>query len=245
MFLVKATLIGALLIVLTQCLADVAIIVPYRDRVRHLATLKERWMALLNSTNYHAHVFIAEQNDTAEFNRGRMRNIGATEAIMYGKIHNVPFTHLAFEDVDNWPKAVALNLTMQIPEPKTLLHIYEVRPWVNALWTIGVDDWLTTNGFPNDFYTWGNEDTVMKRRILQQNITVKYPHCDSLWKSCREHYLDFDLHHARDTTKDNREKLKDWQLNPTGLSDLQYTVDHATHEEVIPNILHFHHTWVR
>ena len=229
------------LFVLTQCLAEVAIVVPYRDRPLHLDGLLTRWNLFLESEN--VHIFLAEQNDTAEFNRGRMRNIGFVEAANYSTQNNITFTHVVFEDVDTWPRtAKGMELLLLPPLTGHIFHLYAHLSSLGGAWTVNINDYQNSNGFPNDFVGWGAEDEVMKERMMSLNITI-HVHChmdDLKNKNCQDIEV---LNHERNKSshKRNLAKRSQWRSNRTGLSDLDYTVTQSTSEK--HGRLWLHHIW--
>ena len=79
------------------------IIVPYRDRPQQLKRFIKHMGEYLIDVDYQ--IFIIEQSDDKPFNRGKLLNVGYTNAIESG------CDYFAFHDVDMLPEDVDYSYT--------------------------------------------------------------------------------------------------------------------------------------
>ncbi len=141
------------------------ILIPYRQRVKHLDYFIKNTVPLLQKYLPKSKVVIIEQDNMKPFNRGKVLNVGFKE---YIEKTNYFITH----DVD-------IN-----PSNKTIIEYY--LPNINDNIVKGI---LTSpcdtlggiikissrnihkiNGFPNDIWGWGTEDKALQNRTEFYNI---------------------------------------------------------------------------
>lgn len=152
----------------------VAIITPVRDREGHLKILLNNLHPILHRQNLQYSVYVVEQADTQDFNKGTLLNIGYMEAL---KRYN--YTCFVFHDVDLIPEddrisygccRSPMHLSYAIDKfnynlPDTKL-IGGVSAWLK-------NDFEAVNGWSNLFYNWGGEDDDMSYRIYASGRTIK------------------------------------------------------------------------
>ena len=80
------------------------VIVPYRNRPKDLVSFKSSVSFYLNSKNIDYKIFIVEQDDAKQFNRGMLLNIGFKHAIKH------KCDYVVFHDIDMLPLDVDLSL---------------------------------------------------------------------------------------------------------------------------------------
>jgi hypothetical protein len=137
-----------------------AIVVPYRDRPTHLSTFVKHMRSYLKDFSYQ--IFVVEQNDNKPFNRGKLLNIGAEYAIKNN------FDYICFHDVDMLP----INVDYSYPEvPTSLISESENNEgsiffsYFGGITAFNVQDFKAVNGYSNNYWGWGFEDTDLFYRV--------------------------------------------------------------------------------
>ena len=218
------------------------IIIPYRDREKHLNLFLRDALPLFDKyLEKPFKVVIVEQNEGTLFNRGAMINIGFNE---YKNQSEYYFTH----DIDI------------VPTKKGIEELYNLNcNGFNGLFTPGCNtlgcivkfdcnSFINSNGFPNNIYGWGVEDKSLQNRAETMNINIRkfiYHNTpnftnyflrndkesdpkikDSLFQS-RTHF-EYDIFKNIDYEK----KLK--HILSSGLNNLQYEI--LNREEICQNV---------
>jgi len=158
------------------------IIVPYRDRARHLAVFIPHVCAFFSraapNDGAGLDLLIVEQGNRAPFNCGLLRNIGFHLA-------RGTCTQVCFHDVDYLPIWVDYSK----PQGLTPLVWYgaERRPLVpggtmliehrsetffGGAVLIPARDFEAANGYANDYWGWGFEDIDLLARCICSGITI-------------------------------------------------------------------------
>jgi hypothetical protein len=156
---------------------DAIVVIPYRNRLDDLDKFKKVLPNCFAAQNVRALFVVAEQADTLPFNRGKL--INAAWDICLGRYPEAQGFY--FHDVDVWPRD-PLALSYKLPEDNQAIHIYGINDvhkpdfiYYSYGGTVGClsrDAVLTTNGFPNDFWSWGAEDNVLGLRIIEKGLHV-------------------------------------------------------------------------
>tara|TARA_B100000795_G_scaffold268030_1_gene254128 strand:- start:980 stop:1732 length:753 start_codon:yes stop_codon:yes gene_type:complete len=212
-----------------------SIIIPYRNRKKHLDFFLRYTAPLLQKHIDNCEIIIVEQTGGKLFNRGKLLNIGFMET----EYCNYFVTH----DVD-------LN-----PFEKTIKKFYlnEFEDDVQGIYTPATDTlggivkfsketYYKVNGFPNDIWGWGMEDLVFQNRVKFRNIIIK--------KNILDNSLSKDLWFKIFNDVDDRLLGKDWstaqfwevqhlhrtpkivremRIVSNGLSNLEYTINGTEH----------------
>ncbi|VDO82403.1 unnamed protein product [Soboliphyme baturini] len=79
--------------------ADIALIIPFRNRTAHLDELLRHLLPFLNAQNVSSHIFVVEQIADQTFNKGKLMNVG----FLFAK-HWADFPCYIFHDVDLLPE---------------------------------------------------------------------------------------------------------------------------------------------
>lgn len=148
------------------------IIIPYRDREEHLSGFIDRSLALLEPELSPLLVLVVEQDDPVDsprlFNRGALINAGAREYLYETQFI---FTH----DVDFYPSRLMIK------------SLYSTDIPDNFIWGIYTSQWDTLapiikltprtfsmiNGFPNNFWGWGEEDKALQNRAETLEVEIR------------------------------------------------------------------------
>lgn len=134
-------------------------VVPYRDRVEHKTIFLHYMKHILEGQNYK--IYIVEQNDKRNFNRGALKNIG----FMTAK-NNYPNDYknmtFIFHDIDLIPyKKGLFDYTAKEGEAS---HYYGYDFLLGGIVAMNGKDYERINGFPN-YWAWGWEDNALQLRF--------------------------------------------------------------------------------
>ena len=203
----------------------IAIIVPYRedknqDRKGQLKKFLTYMPVFLKRTNYKIYV-IEQSNDGKRFNRGKLLNIGFQLAIKDG------CTILITHDVDLLPNAELLPYYATYPKcPIHIANVLPDTPRYKVSHTVGGILSLTPrminkiNGFPNNFWGWGNEDDALYNRLEKVTNKICIPIKGEIIQL--EHIdtkiLKYKLNPRR--WEDILDDMKNWKKN--GMNSLTY-----------------------
>ena len=137
-------------------------IIPYRDRKEHkefFTVYIKHVLEDIPKTDYE--IYFVEQKNTLPFNRGAMKNIGFL-AIKYKYPNDYKNITFVFNDVDTLP--YSKNIIEYETTPGIVKHFYGFKFALGGIFSIRVEDFERTNGFPN-FWSWGGEDNYMQKRV--------------------------------------------------------------------------------
>ncbi|GFR29405.1 beta-1,4-N-acetylgalactosaminyltransferase bre-4 [Trichonephila clavata] len=154
----------------------VALIIPYRDRLEHLATLLYTLHPLLQRQLLEYRVYVVEQYGNDTFNKGVLMNAGVREALRDSDFHC-----FVFHDVDMIPEddrnlyscpEMPRHLSVAVDKfnytlPYTLL--------VGGVFSIRLEHFLAVNGYSNLYWGWGGEDDDMAYRIKYRKLEIIRP----------------------------------------------------------------------
>lgn len=142
-----------------------AIVVPYRNRESHLQTFSTYMKGYLKDYTYE--IIVVNQSDEQLFNRGKLLNIGAKYAIDNG------FDYICFHDVDMLPKTADYSYTEY---PTSLISELENKEgnvfynYFGGITLFNVKDFISINGYSNDYWGWGYEDTDLFYRVTHSGL---------------------------------------------------------------------------
>jgi hypothetical protein len=149
------------------------VIVPYRNRPKDLVSFKSSVSFYLNSKNIDYKIFIIEQDDAKQFNRGMLLNIGFKYAIKY------KCDYVVFHDIDMLPLEVdysysdkpihmATNFISKFGEEDR--DIFD--EYFGGVTMFPVEDFQKINGYSNKYWAWGYEDTDLLLRCVKKEIEL-------------------------------------------------------------------------
>lgn len=158
----------------------VAIVIPFRDRLDHLAVLLRHLHPILRRQQLHYRIFVIQQDKEYTFNRGKLVNVGVREAL---KLY--PFNCIVIHDVDLIPEddridyscsRSPLQLAMAI-DKFNYQKIYEAH--FGGVSSMTTRHYIMVNGFSNSIWNWGGEDDALSFRLnanglkkINENITT-------------------------------------------------------------------------
>ncbi|KAK4473061.1 hypothetical protein MN116_004253 [Schistosoma mekongi] len=162
-----------------KCMSSqkIAIIIPYREREKHLKLLLPRLHALMLRQNMPYYVFVIEQAGTTPFNRGLLFNVG----VLYALETDPSINCFVFHDVDLLPER-SENLYLCDTELRHLSPaIDDFRyhpPFINyagGVAAMSKENIFKINGFPTRHWGWGSEDDEFSARGLIFNLKLTRP----------------------------------------------------------------------
>ena len=191
-------------------------------------------------------IIVVEQNDSAAFNIGKLKNIGFDLA----KKYNVS-GHFIFSDIDMIPNTRLMKYYLVAPECPLALAQRGTRytkdywvpskthpPFLGGVTGFSKNDFEKINGYPNNFMGWGGEDDALRMRIRNANLEISFPEKGAI--------IDLETYTIQEkkniivnNLKENQkwEKLhqdeQKWKNN--GLNTLDYTLISSTKNK---NIIH-------
>lgn len=144
-------------------------IVPYRNREAHLENFKNHMKMVMEDYPEDSYKYLfVHQQDTREFNRGAMKNIGF---IVASRLYPNDYKDITFvfNDVDNMP--AHKNLLSYATSANKIKHFYGYPYTLGGIVSILGRDFERTGGFPN-FWGWGYEDNLLQQRALNLGIEI-------------------------------------------------------------------------
>jgi len=141
-------------------------IIPYRNRSEHkFFFCKQMDFILEDDDDYE--IYFSHQCDNRNFNRGATKNIGFLTIKEKYPSHYKDITFI-FNDTDTLPFHKIFNY--QTTEG-IVKHYYGFEYALGGIVVMKGSDFEKINGFPN-YWSWGNEDTVLQNRCLDNNIII-------------------------------------------------------------------------
>ena len=146
-------------------------IVPYRDRSQQRSFFAAHMLKILEDfPDSYYKIYYIQQNDTREFNRGAMKNIGfSIVKNQYPTLYKN--MTLVFNDVDVMPYNKT-TINYETTEG-VIKHFYGFKYALGGIFSIKASDFEKTKGFPN-VWEWGYEDIIFQTRALAQKLNIDY-----------------------------------------------------------------------
>lgn len=150
-----------------------AIIVCYRNRTQQLESFLYHMHSFLQKQKLHYRIYVIEQTFDAEFNRGKLFNVGYREVTMRSLAGC-----FIFHDVDLMPENLN-NIYGCTSCPRHMSTSIDVFDYNLPYYTIFGGAIAMTrkqfheiNGFSNVFYGWGGEDDDMFNRVYYAGYRI-------------------------------------------------------------------------
>ncbi|XP_029956089.1 beta-1,4-galactosyltransferase 4-like isoform X1 [Salarias fasciatus] len=155
---------------------SVAILIPFRNRERHLVYLLHHLHPFLQRQQLHYAIYVIHQAGNATFNRAKLLNIGYLEAL---KDYN--WDCFIFHDVDLVPEDDR-NLYVCAETPKhmaggrnTTGYKMSYPRYFGGVTALTRKQFVQVNGFSNSYWGWGCEDDDLYVRFQLQKVTIVRP----------------------------------------------------------------------
>jgi hypothetical protein len=168
---------------------SLAIVVPYRDRAAQLAQFVPHMAAYFARDKLDRHlrysIHIVEQLGSDPFNRGRLKNVGfqlAREGTDYVCFHDVDYLPIwaDYSYVRRPTRLIWHGLALQ----------EDYGEFFGAVTMFNCTDFERVNGFSNDYWGWGFEDTDLRMRCARAGLTID--HRDGTFQSLPHEHRGFD-----------------------------------------------------
>uniref|UniRef100_A0A8C5KC30 Beta-1,4-galactosyltransferase n=1 Tax=Jaculus jaculus TaxID=51337 RepID=A0A8C5KC30_JACJA len=146
-----------------KALQRVAILIPHRNREKHLLYLLEHLHPFLQRQQLDYGIYIIHQAGTKKFNRAKLLNVGYLEALK-----EQAWDCFVFHDVDLVPEN-DFNLYTCEGQPKHLVvgrnsTGYRLRysGYFGGVTALSREQFFKVNGFSNNYWGWGGEDDDLR-----------------------------------------------------------------------------------
>lgn len=145
------------------------VIVPYRHRAAHLKVFPSRLHEFLQKQAIAHEIIVVEQSDDGQpFNSGKLKNVGAK--LLFDRVD-----YLCFHDIDMLPEISSYAFVNHPTLAATSIAQFDVHKCHSTYFSGAIlfskEDWLTANGFSNDYWHWGCEDDDLFLRCLLSGLT--------------------------------------------------------------------------
>ena len=224
--------------------------VPYRARLHNDIRKKEVKALIDNVKEYFTKhnkkfkIVVVEQNNDLDFNPGKVRNIGFLEAEKDFASPNNIYIHINCDYLIDKEK----------PFPKELeefngegfLDIFNIGAGmgdcIGGCAAFGAESFKKINGFPNNLFGWGAEDTIIKTRADAMGVPrVVTPLLNNGWiiDTGGPNYRNFRFNESNKKKGVININSKKTFLLKNGISVCEYTVDgDGEHNDPANNVIH-------
>jgi len=148
------------------------IVVPFRDRYRHLFEFKRKIKDYLNLNKIDYELIIVEQDGAKTFNRGKLLNIG----FIYAK--KLGCDYVVFHDVDMIPVDVdytysdfPIHLATEF-EPNDSFKRIVFDEYFGGVTLFPNEIFEQINGYSNEYWGWGFEDNDLLFRCKTNGVQL-------------------------------------------------------------------------
>ncbi|XP_066223931.1 beta-1,4-galactosyltransferase 1 [Saccopteryx leptura] len=169
----------------------VAIIIPFRNRQEHLKYWLYYLHPILQRQQLDYGIYVINQAGDSMFNRAKLLNIGFQEALK-----DYDYNCFVFSDVDLIPMDDR-NTYRCFSQPRHISVAMDKfgfsLPYVQffgGVSALSKQQFLTINGFPNNYWGWGGEDDDIFNRLVFKGMSISRP--NAVVGKCRM------IRHSRD-----------------------------------------------
>ncbi|KAL7838050.1 hypothetical protein AOLI_G00264540 [Acnodon oligacanthus] len=161
-----------------DCMArqSVAILIPHRNREKHLLYLLYHLHPFLQRQQIHYGIYVIHQAGDSTFNRAKLLNVGYLEALK-----DYSWDCFIFHDVDLVPENDR-NLYTCEGQPKHLVvgrnstgYRLRYKGYFGGVTAMTKEQFSKVNGFPNTYWGWGGEDDDLRIRVQLQGMKIVRP----------------------------------------------------------------------
>uniref|UniRef100_UPI00358ECD4F beta-1,4-galactosyltransferase 4-like isoform X2 n=1 Tax=Myxine glutinosa TaxID=7769 RepID=UPI00358ECD4F len=154
----------------------VAVLVPCRDREKHLTHLLANLHPILQRQQLHYTIYVIHQAGDFMFNRAKLLNAGFLEAMK-----DAAWDCIILHDVDLIPEDDR-NLYLCGQQPRHLVvgrnstgYILRYKGYFGGVTALSAQQFRAVNGFSNIFWGWGGEDDELRQRVEYLGMWVERP----------------------------------------------------------------------
>ncbi|KFQ08841.1 Beta-1,4-galactosyltransferase 4, partial [Leptosomus discolor] len=221
----------------TECsaLQRVAILIPHRNREKHLLYLLEHLHPFLQRQQLDYGIYVIHQAGSTKFNRAKLLNVGYLEALKEAN-----WDCFIFHDVDLVPEN-DFNIYMCDRQPKHLVvgrnntgYRLRYRGYFGGVTALTRDQFSKVNGFSNNYWGWGGEDDDLRIRVEMQKMKVVRPSADVARYTMIFHKRDHGNEENGERMKLLRQVSRTWKTD--GLNSCSYKLLSVEHNPLYINI---------
>jgi hypothetical protein len=145
------------------------IVVPYRDRQKHLNKFIPHMEKFLVDANISYNICIVEQTDDKPFNRAKLLNVGYD-------LNKGQSDYFCFHDIDMLPASPECNYDFVEDVCKLSYHVSQFkfipRPEdeLGGVILFNSDKFQFVNGYSNNYWGWGMEDNDLALRCKIKEV---------------------------------------------------------------------------
>ncbi|XP_004478249.2 beta-1,4-galactosyltransferase 1 [Dasypus novemcinctus] len=169
----------------------VAIIIPFRNRQEHLKYWLYYLHPILQRQQLDYGIYVINQAGESMFNRAKLLNVGFQEALK-----DYDYNCFVFSDVDLIPmddrntyRCFSQPRHISVAMDKFSFSLPYVQ-YFGGVSALSKQQFLTINGFPNNYWGWGGEDDDIFNRLIFRGMSISRP--NAVVGKCRM------IRHSRD-----------------------------------------------
>ncbi|DAA26667.1 beta-1,4-galactosyltransferase 1 [Bos indicus] len=169
----------------------VAIIIPFRNRQEHLKYWLYYLHPILQRQQLDYGIYVINQAGESMFNRAKLLNVGFKEALK-----DYDYNCFVFSDVDLIPmndhntyRCFSQPRHISVAMDKFGFSLPYVQ-YFGGVSALSKQQFLSINGFPNNYWGWGGEDDDIYNRLAFRGMSVSRP--NAVIGKCRM------IRHSRD-----------------------------------------------
>lgn len=155
------------------------VVVPYRRRPHHLNTFLPNISRYLSGQGIDYKIIVVDQDDSKDFNRGMLCNIGFQEA------EKNACRYVVFHDVDMIP--INVDYTYSTYPVHLISNDLPFETYFGGITLFPSNVFKKINGFSNFYWGWGFEDDDLRYRCIKNKVklnkikhTSKYANRDTV-----------------------------------------------------------------
>ncbi|OPJ66618.1 beta-1,4-galactosyltransferase 4 [Patagioenas fasciata] len=221
----------------TECsaLQHVAILIPHRNREKHLLYLLEHLHPFLQRQQLDYGIYVIHQAGSTKFNRAKLLNVGYLEALKEAN-----WDCFIFHDVDLVPEN-DFNVYTCDRQPKHLVvgrnntgYRLRYQGYFGGVTALTRDQFSKVNGFSNNYWGWGGEDDDLRIRVEIQKMRVVRPSADVARYTMIFHKRDHGNEENGERMKLLHQVSRTWKTD--GLNSCSYKLLSVEHNPLYVNI---------
>jgi hypothetical protein len=186
-----------------------AIIVPFRDRQKHLDIFVPHMHEFLSDKGIVYDIFIAEQTDDRPFNYGKLCNVIVKEIAE-------EYTYFCFHDIDMLPidDSCDYGFPLEPTHLATKVQVHENKlpypQYFGGVTLISREDFEEANGYSNEYWGYGFEDLDLLYRLKESGAYLeKFYDLNKVYSNYDElDILPYRIEEVEPSTNNKTHKLK-------------------------------------
>ncbi|NXJ68204.1 B4GT4 galactosyltransferase, partial [Rostratula benghalensis] len=218
-----------------SALQRVAILIPHRNREKHLLYLLEHLHPFLQRQQLDYGIYVIHQAGSTKFNRAKLLNVGYLEALKEAN-----WDCFVFHDVDLVPEN-DFNSYKCDTQPKHLVvgrnstgYRLRYKGYFGGVTALTREQFSNVNGFSNSYWGWGGEDDDLRIRVEMHKMKVVRPSAEVGRYTMIFHKRDRGNEVNQGRMKLLRQVSKTW--NTDGLNSCSYKLLSVEHNPLYINI---------